>query len=190
MCGRGGEGEKKSQDSTRRFASLLPIERERLARKSLSGGCAATDVSSTHLATIGITLAAVGSNAKRGLRMSSRGDCHAFMLHIVPRGVHRRLDRCRKLLIEYNKKNDIHYTSSSAASSTSASTPLAAEPKQTALKQAERNLPKCARCKTPEMKSLGFQDARTTRAIIAITQRVVALYTLSWTTFDDWSQYL
>ena len=84
-----------------------------------------------------------------------------FMLHILPRGVHRvryggifhgkgrtaRLDQCRQLLIEYNEKSDIHYYSS-----------------------VERNLPKCARCKTPEMSSLGFQDARTTRAIIAITQ--------------------
>ena len=49
-----------------------------------------------------------------------------FMLHIVPRGVHRvryggffhgkgrtaRLDECRKLQNEYNNKNNIHYYSS------------------------------------------------------------------------------
>jgi hypothetical protein len=49
-----------------------------------------------------------------------------FMLHIVPRGVHRvryggffhgkgrtaRLDECRKLQNEYNDKNNIHYYSS------------------------------------------------------------------------------
>jgi hypothetical protein len=39
------------------------------------------------------------------------------------------------------------------------------------------------------MQSLGFQDKTTTRAIIAISQRVIALYALSWTTLEDWSLY-
>jgi hypothetical protein len=122
-------------------------------------------------------------------------------LHIVPRGVHRvrygglfhgkgrtaRLDRCRKLLIEHNERNDIQYDTPSAASLALASP--ATESPATEPEQAERNLPKCARCKTPEMKSLGFQDARTTRAMIAITQRIMALYAVSWTTLEDWSDY-
>ena len=141
-----------------------------------------------------------------------------FMLHIVPRGVHRvryggifhgkgrtaRLDQCRQLLIEYNEKNDIHYYSSAVARSTQVATPPATDQQQTELqspvpkqaepqrpepKQSERNLPKCARCKTPEMSSLGFQDKTTTRAMIAISQRVIALYALSWTTLEDWSLY-
>ena len=131
-----------------------------------------------------------------------------FMLHIVPRGVHRvryggifhgkgrtaRLDQCRKLLIEYNKSNDLDFHLSSTAQSASTQpdkepTQPDTEPKQAEPKQAERNLPKCARCKTPEMRSHGFQDARTTRAIIAISQRVIALYALSWTTLEDWSLY-
>ena len=140
------------------------------------------------------------------------------MLHIVPRGVHRvryggifhgkgrtaRLDQCRQLLIEYNEKNDIHYYSSAVARSTQVATPPATDQQQTELqspvpkqaepqgpepKQSERNLPKCARCKTPEMSSLGFQDKTTTRAMIAISQRVIALYALSWTTLEDWSLY-
>ncbi len=136
-----------------------------------------------------------------------------FMLHIVPRGVHRvryggifhgkwrepRLNQCRELLVEYNKKNDIHYYSSAEASSTPASPPPTTEPQQderkqeepkpTEPKQAEKNLPKCARCNTPAMASLGFQDKTTTRAIIAISLRVIALYAVSWTTLEDWSLY-
>ena len=169
-----------------------------------------------------------------------------FLLHIVPRGVHRvrygglfhgkgrtaRLDQCRKLLIEYNERNDIQYDTPPAAASAptppateppateppateppateppateppatepaatepaatepAATEPAATEPAATEPEQAERNLPKCARCKTPEMKSLGFQDARTTRAMIALTHRIMALYAVSWTTFEDWSEY-
>ena len=136
-----------------------------------------------------------------------------FMLHIVPKSIHRvryggifhgkwrepRLNQCRELLIEYNEKNDIHYYSS-AASSTPASSPPTTEPtqderkqvepKETEPKQVEKNLPKCARCKTPAMQSLGFQDKTTTRAIIAISQRVIALYAVSWTTLEDWSLYV
>ena len=130
------------------------------------------------------------------------------MLHIVPRGVHRvryggifhgkwrepRLNQCRELLVEYNEKNDIHYYSSPEAISKPVATPPMTEPtqdepKETEPKRVEKNLPKCARCKTPEMSSLGFQDKTTTRAIIAIAQRVIALYAVSWTTLEDWSLY-
>ena len=40
------------------------------------------------------------------------------------------------------------------------------------------------------MRSLGFQDASTTRAFIAMSQRVIAMYALVWTTFDDLSEFL
>jgi hypothetical protein len=103
------------------------------------------------------------------------------------------------LLIEYNEKNDIHYYSSAEAISKPVATPPMTEStqderkqdeqKETEPKPAEKNLPKCARCKTPEMQSLGFQDKTTTRAIIAISQRVIALYAVSWTTLEDWSLY-
>jgi hypothetical protein len=39
------------------------------------------------------------------------------------------------------------------------------------------------------MSSLGFQDATTTRAIIAIAQRVIVLVAVSWTTLEDWNLY-
>ncbi|MFN9421129.1 MAG: hypothetical protein ACK578_27065 [Pirellula sp.] len=39
------------------------------------------------------------------------------------------------------------------------------------------------------MVSLGFQDSRTTQAIIAMTRHVVALYATSWTTLENWSEY-
>ena len=138
-----------------------------------------------------------------------------FLLHIVPSGVHRvryggifhgkgrteRLDRCRTLLMQYNEKNNIQYNNISEDDSS----PVPSEPDhQSALKEpqatelqvgqspkkSERNLPTCSRCMTPEMRSLGFQDASTTRALIAISQRVIAMYALAWTTFDDLSEFL
>ncbi|MFN9414466.1 MAG: hypothetical protein ACK56W_07960 [Pirellula sp.] len=39
------------------------------------------------------------------------------------------------------------------------------------------------------MVSLGFQDSRTTQAIIATIRHVVALYATSWTTLENWSEY-
>ena len=39
------------------------------------------------------------------------------------------------------------------------------------------------------MRSLGFQDSRTTQAIIATIRHVVALYATSWTTLENWSEY-
>lgn len=39
------------------------------------------------------------------------------------------------------------------------------------------------------MVSQGFQDSRTTRAIIAMIRHVVALYATSWTTLENWSEY-
>jgi len=125
-----------------------------------------------------------------------------FMLHIVPRGVHRvryggffhgkgrtaRLDECRKLQNEYNDKNNIHYYSSQTPESTptTGATLVAPPPTPPII---ERNLPTCARCKTLEMVSLGFQDSRTTQAIIATIRHVVALYATSWTTLENWSEY-
>jgi hypothetical protein len=40
-----------------------------------------------------------------------------------------------------------------------------------------------------EMVSQGFQDSRTTQAIIATIRHVVALYAVSWTTLENWSEY-
>ena len=138
-----------------------------------------------------------------------------FMLHIVPNGVHRvryggifhgkgrteRLNRCRDLLLEYNEKNNIQYDNAIEVSLSPAplvpdlpptlEQPQAPEPQASkSLTNVERNLPKCSRCKTPEMRSLGFQDASTTRAWIAISQQVIAMYAMAWTTFDDLSELL
>jgi hypothetical protein len=143
---------------------------------------------------------------KRKIRTTERMEgtefVRRFMLHIVPRGVHRvryggifhgkgrtaRLDEVRALLNEYNDKNNIHYNASEKSDPTPDSVTVLVAPPPTP-SVVERNLPTCARCKTPEMRSLGFQDSRTTQAIIATIRHVVALYAVSWTTLENWSEY-